>query len=270
LPFKLYTKKNTDIKGLEKGQNWCGESIGENLSFCEFEGCSTVFEKHLSQEGLILDAGCGLGRWVLFFKKRDFKIVGCDINHSALKEARRYDPDLWLVTADIRYLPFKEGIFDSIISLGVIEHLEEGPEKAIKEKRRALKPKGNMFLAVPYNNLFRQVFVNRVISLKTSILRAFGNRMVFTEYRYSKLELTFLLQSSGFEIQSFYPEMLAPPKHIGSSLDYMHITGILVKQKFEVPWMVRIAALAAKSISPWLISGMVLCVVKKKFFSSFK
>ena len=88
-------------------------------------------------------------------------------------------------------------------------------------------------------------------------------KIIFTEYRYSVEELKNFLITGGFEILSCYPEMLVPPKHIGAYIDFIHLTGKIPKNKFEVPTPLSILVNLMKSIYPWLISGMVLLVTKK-------
>jgi len=264
LAFKVFARRIYSDERLEKGQEWYGETIDENLAFCEFEGCSHIFEKFLSKNGLVLESGCGLGKWVLFFKNRGFKIIGCDIDYQALTSAKDYDPSAYLIRADVHNLPFKDCLFDAIISLGVIEHFKNGPHKILEETKRLLKPNGLLFVAVPHNSFFRRFIVNHFIFLKMLLLRALRYKTVFTEYRYTKEELMGFLKYFDFEILSCYPEMLIPPKHIGMYIDYIHLTGIIPKNKFETPRGVSIIANRIKSISPWLISGMVLCVARRK------
>lgn len=264
MAFKLFSRKMRNSDTLEKGQEWKGESVEENLASCEYEGCGRVFENYFPKEGWVLEAGCGLGRWVLDFSRRGYKIIGCEIDHQAVKKAKRFDPSASFITADIRSMPFKNEIFDAILSLGVIEHFKGGPQKVLEEKKRILKPEGILLVAVPYNNLFRKVLVNRFISLKVLIMKALKYNVVFTEHRYSKKELMDLLESSGFEILSCYPEMLLPPKHVGAYVDYIHLTGRIPENKFDVPKPMRVLTSLMKSISPWLISGMVLCAARKK------
>jgi hypothetical protein len=87
--------------------------------------------------------------------------------------------------------------------------------------------------------------------------------VVFTEYRYSRKELLEFLNVSGFETLSCHPEMLQPPRHVGSYVDYIHLTGRVPGNKFDVPAPMRMLTRLIKSVSPWLISGMIMCVARK-------
>jgi len=265
LAFKLFIGRKSGNNGwLGRGQDWHDESVEENLALCEYEEYRHIFERYFSRDSIVLEAGCGLGRWVLYFKKRGYKVIGCDISRQALKDVKSYDPSISVVAADILDLPFRSGSYDAVISLGVIEHFEDGPGKAIEEMGRVLKPRGTLLVAVPYNSLFRRALVNRFRSLKSLVLKALGYEMVFTEYRYSRAELIGFLKGLGFEVLSCYPEMLVRPKHIGAYVDYIHLTGVKPKSRWEVPEPIKTIANLTRSISPWLISGTMLCVARKK------
>jgi SAM-dependent methyltransferase len=264
MPFKLFARKLAGSERLERGQEWYGETVAQNLASIEYEGCRNLFERYIPRDGITLEAGCGLARWVLFFRRKGYPIMGCDIDHQALKEARWYDPDARLVTADICALPLKPECCDTIISLGVIEHFENGPEKLLEEMRGALRTNGILLVAVPYNSLFRQLLVNRVMFLKSLIWRVLKCEAVFTEYRYSRSELRAYLEAAGFEVLAFYPEMLTPPRHVGAYLDFIHLTGCVPGRKFEAPMVMRLFSTIVRFASPWFNSGMVMGVSLKK------
>lgn len=86
---------------------------------------------------LLLDAGA--------------EVVGLDINEGWVKEKRakfeRY-PNLKLVCGDAHHLPFKNGVFDVIAIIEVIEHLDK-PDLALEETCRCLKSDGKLILSTP-------------------------------------------------------------------------------------------------------------------------
>jgi len=51
--------------------------------------------------------------------------------------------------ANVYGLPFKDGEFDVVLCVAILEHLEE-PIKAISEMRRVLKPGGKIIISVPF------------------------------------------------------------------------------------------------------------------------
>ena len=59
-----------------------------------------------------------------------------------------------VIQGDILDLKYPDAHFDAYISQGVIEHFEEGPQQALNEAWRVLKPDGLAFITVPYLNWF--------------------------------------------------------------------------------------------------------------------
>jgi glycogen synthase len=89
----------------------------------------------------ILDVGCGPGR-LLAPLARSHQMTGCDISAEMLEEARlRCPPDVRLVEADARRLPFPDQSFDAVIALDLLTHLPD-LESAIRELARVVAPGG--------------------------------------------------------------------------------------------------------------------------------
>lgn len=80
-------------------------------------------EKTLSGK-LVLDAGCGAGRFAEIALSLGAEVVAIDYS-SAVDAAQRNlqsHPRLHLAQADIYHLPFAPGTFDFVYSLGVLQH----------------------------------------------------------------------------------------------------------------------------------------------------
>ena len=83
---------------------------------------------------------------------------GLDLSRVVAHRARRNTrlagkPDR-LVRADIRELPYPQGSFDFVYTMGTIEHIDEYVQ-AIAEVRRVLRPGGRAIIGVPHKwNLF--------------------------------------------------------------------------------------------------------------------
>lgn len=54
-------------------------------------------------------------------------------------------------------MPFLDNEFGSVVALGSIEHTSEGPEPALKELRRVLRPKAIAIITVPYAGPVRKI-----------------------------------------------------------------------------------------------------------------
>jgi SAM-dependent methyltransferase len=92
---------------------------------------------------VILDVGCGKGQLVKELSKQAKYVVGID-SSEALKNYNN-EWNYYFIRADCHNLPFKENVFDLVISIGMLEHITSY-ERAILEMKRALKQHGYMLL----------------------------------------------------------------------------------------------------------------------------
>lgn len=118
--------------------------------------------------GKILDVGCGQGGITAVIKRQrdDLYLVGCDNDSGQLSEFRKNYANLGikLVRCDALNLPFKNGEFDAVLMIDVLEHLKD-PEKAVREVSRVVKRGGVFHLVVPleaelstFDGLIRKFF----------------------------------------------------------------------------------------------------------------
>ncbi|MHA1712713.1 MAG: class I SAM-dependent methyltransferase [Candidatus Ranarchaeia archaeon] len=88
----------------------------------------------------ILDAGCGEGVLVEEYFEKGYNIWGLDLNYGSAR----------IVPGDVTSMPFSSEIFDVILLLDVIEHLNFADQrKALKEVRRVLKAGGRIIASIP-------------------------------------------------------------------------------------------------------------------------
>jgi len=163
----------------------------------------------LREPGLVLEAGCGYGQWVYFLETRGHTVVGLDYAHTGLAGARRHHSALRLMQADFRRLPFPSGTFDYIVSLGAVEHDGRGPEAALREFHRTLKPSGRLMCSVPCLNVERVMqlpwFVVRDWLKRRPLLRRLkGKRdpFEFYEFLFTPATYTRILEDAGFVVES--------------------------------------------------------------------
>ena len=76
---------------------------------------------------LCLDLGCGIGRWSYFVSAFTERLVLCDASRAVFVARRnlRHNPNAIFILADLRRLPFRDGVFDFVFCIGVLHHLEE-------------------------------------------------------------------------------------------------------------------------------------------------
>jgi SAM-dependent methyltransferase len=99
---------------------------------------------------VVLDAGCGMGRYLRVASESSASlIVGVDLSRAvvAARELTVDRPSVTVVRGDLLRLPFANASFDQIYSLGVIDHTPD-PRKAFVELARLLKPGGRIVVWV--------------------------------------------------------------------------------------------------------------------------
>jgi SAM-dependent methyltransferase len=99
---------------------------------------------------LVLDAGCGMGRYLRIAALAPAKgIVGIDLSRAveAARELTAELPRVSLIRGDLLRLPFPSESFDIIYSLGVLDHTPD-PRGAFLGLARLLKPGGRIVVWV--------------------------------------------------------------------------------------------------------------------------
>jgi ubiquinone/menaquinone biosynthesis C-methylase UbiE/uncharacterized protein YbaR (Trm112 family) len=111
----------------------------------------TRFEGTPSEGEVVVDMGCGSGRFVEVARKRGFKVIAIDYSSAVEQtaEAFRDDPDVLVCQASALELPIAEGVIDGAYSIGVLHHTPD-PEAGVKEAFRVLKTDGWFGLNVYY------------------------------------------------------------------------------------------------------------------------
>ncbi len=107
---------------------------------------------------LVLDVGCGNGRFADVASRLGAHVVGIDLSTAAEVAARNLAdrPSVAILQADALRLPFKPGSFDYIYSIGVLHHTPDC-ERAFKALPSLLKPDGEISIWVysAYNKYYR-------------------------------------------------------------------------------------------------------------------
>ena len=111
------------------------------------------------QGPIVLDAGCGMGFMTRALSQQGFEVVALDIDHELVASAIRPDNNAAIATG-LTYrdgrLPFRSASFNTVLSLDVIEHIEDD-QQMVDEMARVLQPNGRLVLSVPaMPNLYGQ------------------------------------------------------------------------------------------------------------------
>lgn len=98
---------------------------------------------------LVLDAGCGMGRYARVAADCGARVVGIDLSWAVLAAHDiANDPShTSFVRGDLFRLPVGDGAFDHIYSLGVLDHTPD-PRRAFLSLAKCLKPGGRIVIWV--------------------------------------------------------------------------------------------------------------------------
>jgi SAM-dependent methyltransferase len=106
--------------------------------------------------GRILEAGCGMGHIAYGLNRAGWECIGVDFAQKTIETIREIEPDLNVVCADVRHLPFPDETFDAYISIGVIEHFPDGYFEIFQEMDRVLRRHGIVLISFPAMNPLRR------------------------------------------------------------------------------------------------------------------
>jgi len=150
----------------------------------------------------VLEAGCGLGQYVVLLRQEGWQAVGVDWTLDPLRACRSWVADTPLAAMDLGQLGVRDGAFTAYVSLGVVEHDAAGPDRILAEARRVLAPGGTLLVSVPYVNLVRRLGARR-IRRANERLRAAGG--TFYQFAFSQREASAALERAGFRVVQATP-----------------------------------------------------------------
>lgn len=240
----------------------------------QYEASLHMF-KLMPRHGRILDAGCGFGRWTAYLRKQGHEVEGVDLSHEALKLLKDHDAGIRASVGDVHALPYKPNSYDAVFSSYVLEHFENGPQEALRETHRVLKPDGLLFIVVPFNNLFRKLVTNNLLRLQFLLDLVRGHELGFDEYRFSRKELHVILEDCGFETLTTHPDDFRYPKVKGLYIDYLDAFGPMTipsdssggkgpESGWEFGTLGKGLARLLNLISPWTCCSGVFCIAQAR------
>jgi len=95
----------------------------------------------------ILDAGCGTGCESMRLAGLGADVVGVDLSEESIKIAKTRNPTCRFELMDLKQLDNSIGIFDGIVSLGVVIHIEDYDLHMVFDSfAKVIKPNGFLFL----------------------------------------------------------------------------------------------------------------------------
>jgi ubiquinone/menaquinone biosynthesis C-methylase UbiE len=115
----------------------------------------------------VLDAGCGMGRFAEVCARAGADVHAIDLSTAVEAAARNlgHHANVSFYQADIMNLPFPEGTFDIIYSIGVLHHTPD-TKRAFLSLSRLLKPGGRIAIWV-YSTQLRRKFGSELLRFVT-------------------------------------------------------------------------------------------------------
>ncbi|MEO8069641.1 MAG: class I SAM-dependent methyltransferase [Flavobacteriales bacterium] len=138
----------------------------------------------LTKDTVVLDLGCGSGRWTRYISPQVGRVEAVDPS-AAVLHAAHANSDLANVRwsqAGVDNIPFPDSSFDMIVCLGVLHHVPD-TAGAVRKAAAKLRPGGHLLLYLYYaldgrGPLFKALFhastlVRRVVSKLPGALKRF-------------------------------------------------------------------------------------------------
>ena len=122
---------------------------------------------------LVLDGGCGGGRYARLLGRHGARVVGVDLSLAVSKAAALCAglDGVQIVQADLLDLPLADAAFDMAFSIGVLHHTPD-PRRAFTQLARKVKPGGRLAVWLYRRNTRPQEWLNSGLRSITTRLPA--------------------------------------------------------------------------------------------------
>jgi len=167
----------------------------------QIDETESFFENIDVRGKVVLDLGAGTLRFSLDSVDRGSKeVVGLDLYDGMLKwgmvKARNLgvEDKISVIVADGRHLPFRQNVFDIVVSIELFEHIDKGQVLLLNEIHRILKSPGvaaiNTWNAIPWA-------ISGMLGFSKGVLESWDGRFYYRFYY--PWEFKYLLLSSRFK-----------------------------------------------------------------------
>jgi ubiquinone/menaquinone biosynthesis C-methylase UbiE len=175
-----------------------------------------------------LEIGCGTGYSLRALRNAlpGAELTGTELFEEGLAIARQRWPNITLMQADARALPFGSSDFDLVSAFDVLEHIDDDAG-ALSELRRVLKPGGGVILTVPQHRW----------------LWSAADEYARHQRRYSRTELISRVAGAGFAVRMVTSFVTLPLpamtlSRMGSRIRHQSMDDFDPRSEFEIPRVV--------------------------------
>jgi SAM-dependent methyltransferase len=185
---------------------WHGITPADEIQMWDFYGGRPWIMKHTPRYGKVLEAGCGLGRYVLYLSLLSIDIEGLDFHEPTVGKVHQWAVERALPSkfrvGDVTCLPYGTESLSGYLSFGVIEHFAEGPAAVLAEAYRVLRPGGVAVISTPSLS-FAQLYYRVRRWTADAVKKLCGCQLVsrpFFQYWYTPRQLRAFVQACGLKV----------------------------------------------------------------------
>lgn len=174
--------------------------FGSYISSSQYIRAYNLVRKYLKDGSLILDWGCGSGHFSYFLLNMDYDVSAFTIEDECYLSEHLYESfaDRYSIIKGqnpLANLPYDDCSFDSVVSIGVLEHVRETGNteiNSLNEIKRVLKPGGH-FICYHFPNKYSWI---------ESIAKVMG-KQYHHNFKYNKRNVNKLVEQSGLQLVEF-------------------------------------------------------------------
>lgn len=142
--------------------------------------------KELSKDKIVLDAGCGTGKFLPSIESVSKKYIGLDLSNDQLSKAKlKSKKNSLFINSSLEKIDLEDNSVDLIIStwvLGTITNIDER-NKCLDELKRVLKPNGEIILVENDENSEFEEIRNRIKDTRT---KDYNNWILSNQFKVDK------------------------------------------------------------------------------------
>lgn len=122
----------------------------------------------LNKNTVVLDLGCGSGRWTKYVAKKVKLIEAVDPSDAVFSafNLNQNEKNVRVTQASVSNIPFDDETFDFVICLGVLHHIPN-TQKALEDVVKKIRKGGSILLYLYYNLDNRGIFYKSLLQVAT-------------------------------------------------------------------------------------------------------